>query len=93
MNSLAKGVLTFHGREVRESGTVMLNEVTGLVKLGKAVAIEYECDKYNGGGDGTRAVYRHEFGPGAVVAVDQTMKRQVYIIGSRIRTTDAGIEG
>jgi len=63
-----------------------------LVVLGKAVAIEYECDKLNGGGDGQHAVYRHKFDSGAFVVADEKMKRQLYIIGDRLIVTDAGIE-
>lgn len=63
-----------------------------LVFLGKAIAIEYECDKWNGGGDGTKAVYRHTFETPAVVAMDERGKKQIYIIGDRLKVTDAGIE-
>lgn len=62
------------------------------MRLGRAVAIEYECDKINGGGDGQKAVYRHEFDRGAYLYMDNTAKRQLYIIGDKIRVTDAGIE-
>jgi hypothetical protein len=62
-----------------------------LLVLGRAVAVEYECDKLHGGGDGKRAVYRHKFETPAVVCMDERGKKQLYIIGSRIVVDDAGI--
>jgi hypothetical protein len=62
------------------------------VCLGEAVAIEYACDKNNGGGDGTMAVYRHEFETPVKLFMDTTRRRQLYIIGSKVKVTDAGIE-
>lgn len=60
--------------------------------LGEAVALEYRCSKLNGGGDGTKAVYRHEFDRGGLVCADNRMRKQLYILGSKIKVTDAGIE-
>ena len=93
MSRLSRNLRMFHGRPVRRSRTVTLNDVKGLIELGRIVAVEYECDKWNGGGDGTTAVYRHEFDRPVVLAADQTMRRQLYILGSSIRVTDAGVEG
>jgi hypothetical protein len=82
----------FHGREPRRSRTVNFEVPKGLVVLGDAVAIEYRCNKRNGGGDGTQAVYRHRFEKGDLLVADMRMKKQLYIIGPRLIVTSAGIE-
>jgi hypothetical protein len=63
-----------------------------MVLIGKAVAIEYECDKLHGGGDGKRAVYRHEFEKPAIVCMDERARRQLYILGPKIVVDDEGIK-
>lgn len=84
---------SFHGRAVRKVTTVNFDMPNPpLICLGEAVAIEYACDKNNGGGDGTMAVYRHEFETPVRLFMDKTRKRQLYIIGSQLKVTDAGIE-
>lgn len=86
----------FHGRRVREEKQVRFNFIEStdqLVFLGKAVAIEYESDKINGtpvGGEGDRAVYRHEFARGDILCTDKT-GTQLYILGPKLRTTTRGI--
>lgn len=87
-----KAYKSFHGRRVRKVTEVNYTEPKELIRLGEAVAIEYACDKYNGGGDGTYAVYRHEFETPVTLFMDTTKKRQLYIIGNRLKVTDAGIE-
>lgn len=82
----------FHGRSPRYKTNQQFHVPQELVLLGEAVAIEYRCDKYNGGGDGTLAVYRHVFETPSIVAMDETAKKQLYIIGPEIIVTDAGIE-
>jgi hypothetical protein len=83
----------FHGRRVRRVKKIRFdNPKPPLICLGEAVAIEYACDKLNGGGDGKLAVYRHEFTTPVKVFMDQTKKRQLYIVGERLKVTDAGIE-
>jgi len=81
--------LRFHGHGPRWSKQARFRCPKGLIVLGEAVAVEYRCDKRNGGGDGKKAVYRHEFDRGAA---DETMKGQLYILGGRIKVTAAGIE-
>lgn len=71
-------------REVRKPAPLV------LVALGRAVSIEYESDKLNGGGDGTKATYRHEFAPGDMLATDQD-GRTLYVIGPRLRVNSRGI--
>ena len=83
---------SFHGRQVRRVTSINFVPPKQLICLGRAVAVEYECDKNNGGGDGTKAVYRHEFETPVLLFMDTTKKRQLYIIGSRLKVTNAGIE-
>lgn len=82
----------FHGKPSRREGAFDFRAPKGLVVLGEAVAVEYKCNKLNGGGDGRMAVYRHKFDKGAVVCCDDKAKRQLYILGSKIIVTSAGIE-
>ena len=83
----------FHGHAVRWAKNFPFRQPSGpLVILGRAIAIEYECDKLNGGGDGTKAIYRHEFETPAVVCMDETGRKQLYILGNKIIVTRDGIE-
>lgn len=83
----------FHGRDVRKERRVVINDPPEtLIVLGKAIAIEYETDKFHGGGDGKKAVYRHEFETPCLVCMDETGKRMLYITGKRLTVTQAGIE-
>lgn len=82
----------FHGRRVSNVDDVNFHIPRKLVLLGKAVAIEYECDKYNGGGDGKKAVYRHEFETPSMVCMDETGRKQLYIVGRELKVTERGIE-
>jgi len=82
----------FHGHDIRFTESVPFHVPRSLVLLGTAVAIEYQCDKSNGGGDGTEAIYRHEFETPAYVCMDEKAKNQLYIIGKQIKITEAGIE-
>ena len=82
----------FHGRSVRQERDFSFRQPKTLVVLGKAIAIEYECDKWNGGGDGTVAVYRHEFETQCLVCMDETGRKQLYVVGNKLKVTDEGIE-
>lgn len=82
----------FHGKNPRYTETVDFHTPRKLVYLGEAVAIEYRCSKLNGGGDGRRAVYRHEFETPAKVCMDETGRKCLYIIGNRIVVDDEGIK-
>jgi hypothetical protein len=90
--NLFRQYITFHGKRTRKERDVDFHVPKGLVVLGKAIAIEYECDKLNGGGDGTKAVYRHEFETPSLVCMDERMKKQLYIIGPNLIVTEDGIE-
>ena len=92
MRKLKNAYSRFHGRAPRNERTCNFTVPKGFMILGDAVAIEYRCDKLNGGGDGTKAVYRHKFDKGAFVCADERMKKQLYVLGSKIVVTKAGIE-
>ena len=82
----------FHGKAPRRLSGIEFHQPKKLVFLGKAVAIEYRCNKRNGGGDGRTAIYRHEFETPSVVCMDETGRKQLYIIGTRITVDDEGIK-
>jgi hypothetical protein len=81
----------FHGKPARRTSLLDIHVPKRLVLLGEAVAIEYRCDKLNGGGDGTKAVYRHEFDTPAILCMDERGRKQLYIIGPRLAVNDRGI--
>lgn len=81
----------FHGHPVKFKKNHNLHVPTDLVILGRAVAIEYESDKLNGGGDGKKAIYRHKFSPNTLLCCDEKGKRQLYILGSKLYVNDRGI--
>ena len=82
----------FHGRNPRSFSRRRFHVPQHLIKLGTAYAIEYVSDKWNGGGDGKRAIYRHRFESPATLYMDETGHRQLYLMGSRLEVTEAGIE-
>lgn len=82
----------FHGHNPRNVTRVDLHVPKQLVRLGRAIAVEYECDKLHGGGDGRKNIFRHVFSRGTVLAMDERAKGQLYIIGDRLKVTAAGIE-
>ena len=84
--------IQFHGRNPTKREKIFMRYPKTLIQLGRAHAIEYVCDKFNGGGDGRQAIYRHKFGTGAILCRDEK-DGQLYILGKNIRVTDAGIEG
>jgi hypothetical protein len=90
MRRLTKEYRSFHGHDPRYERQVPFTPPKSFVLLGEAVAVEYRCDKLAGGGDGKNAVYRHSFDKGAILVMDQT-RRQLFILGSKIRVTSAGI--
>ena len=89
---IAKRYFEFHGHKPRYIRKTDFHVPKGLVILGKAVAVEYYTDKLHGGGDGKKAVYRHDFETPALLCMDERGKKQLYIIGGRVKITDAGIE-
>ncbi len=82
----------FHGNPPRIVKPMSLAIPKHLILLGQAVAIVYRCDKKNGGGDGKLAEYEHEFETPVGLYMDETGKRQLYLIGSALKVTEAGIE-
>lgn len=81
----------FHGKAPRNVRDVDFHVPKGLIQLGQAVAIEYRCDKLNGGGDGKMATYRHKFGKGAILCMDERARNQLYILSPHITVDDGGI--
>lgn len=81
----------FHGKRPRSFSRRRFHVPKHLVKLGQAHAIEYVSDKYNGGGDGKLAVYRHVFETNCTLYMDETGKKQLYILGNSLKVNRAGI--
>lgn len=82
--------IAFQGEPVDKAVRVKKPSPRALVSLGRAIAIEYESDKFNGGGDGEKAIYRHEFHKSDILATDQDAKT-LYIIGPKLRVNSRGI--
>lgn len=82
----------FHGRRTRKRRNVFFHKPRELIVLGEAVAVEYACNKKHGGGDGKKAVYRHEFETPVVLCMDERCRGQLYIIGKEVKVTSAGVE-
>jgi hypothetical protein len=81
----------FHGRTVRSIRTETFHVPDTLIFLGSVHAIEYVSNKFNGGGDGRKAIYRHKFSKGAKLYMDERGAFQLYIKGSKIRVNNTGI--
>ncbi len=82
----------FHGQPVKIESVTTFSVPEHLIKLGQAIAIVYKCDKKNGGGDGQPAEYVHDFETPVGLYMDETGKKQLYLIGSKLKVTTAGIE-
>lgn len=82
----------FHGKPPARWRNVDFHLPKRLVVLGKAIAIEYECSKKHGGGDGTKAIYRHKFETPMVLCMDERKGKQLYILGGKLKVTNSGVE-
>lgn len=82
----------FHGKAPRRSRRVNFHVPKRLTVLGKAIAVEYQCSKLHGGGDGKTAIYRHEFETPMYLCMDEQKGKQLYIVGPNLIVTEAGIE-
>jgi hypothetical protein len=83
----------FHGKPATKATPIRFEDPEVLIVLGRAVAIEYETDKINGAPAsvaGKKATYRHKFGSGVLVCMDQTKKKLV-ILGGKLRVESRGI--
>jgi len=89
---MSVGYRAFHGHDPRFATKYDLHVPKTLVILGRAVAVEYESDKINGGGDGRKNVFRHTFSRNTILAMDERNKNQLYILGKKLKVTSAGIE-
>lgn len=92
MRNESRRYRAFHGKNPRSVRKGKFHDPKTLIRLGKAVRIEYESNKFNGGGDGRMAVYYHKFETPVTLYMDETGKRQLYLIGSKLKVTEAGIE-
>jgi len=82
----------FHGHAPRKYYKTRFHIPISLIRLGRVTRIEYESDKNNGGGDGTKAIYYHDHTSPVFVYMDETGKKQLYLIGQKLKVTRAGIE-
>lgn len=87
-----KGFRKFHGKNPEKLNSIDFHIPKNLILLGKAVAIEYECTKLHGGGNGKSNVFRHCFDDDTLLCMDEKAKHQLYIIGEDLKVTQAGIE-
>ena len=90
MSKAARKYEEFQGFGPDHVSDVEVPVLESLVFLGKAVAVEYECEKKNGGGDGSNAIYRHEFHQDDILCCDPSGKMLV-VIGPKLRVEDRGI--
>jgi len=82
----------FHGHRPRKYYRTRFHIPISLIRLGKVTRIEYESDKNNGGGDGRLTTYYHDHNSPVYLYMDETGKKQLYLIGSKLKVTRAGIE-
>ena len=82
----------FHGRQAKKILSTNFHVPEYLVLLGDAHAIEYRSTKRNGGGDGTRAIYVHPFESDVKLYMDERCGKALYLLGAKLKVTDAGIE-
>lgn len=82
----------FHGRRPASVYRADFLIPRKLIFLGRAVAIIYEVDKKNGGGDGRVSEYIHDFETPVGLFMDETGRRQLYLIGEKLKVTRDGIE-
>jgi hypothetical protein len=92
MNLAQKAYRRFHGKPPDKTIETIFTVPDKLVYLGEAVSIIYKSDKKHGGGNGTPRLFKHDFKSGVFLAMDKSAKRQLYIIGNRLKVTQAGIE-
>jgi len=81
----------FHGKSPRQVRAGSFHVPTHLILLGDAVEIVYRSDKWNGGGDGTKAEYIHKFSKGTKLYMDERKGKVIYISGNKLKVTYAGI--
>lgn len=86
------GYQNFHGRKPKYRGNLNFHNPKKLIRLGRALETTYISDKWNGGGDGTYAAYKHKHNPGVSLYMDERNRGQLYLIGKKLKVTDAGIE-
>lgn len=82
----------FHGEDPRGTRKKKFHVPENLILLGKAHQIVYVSNKFNGGGDGKISEYIHTFETPCNLYMDETGKKQLYIMGDKLKVTHHGIE-
>lgn len=91
MNALDK-FYAFWGKPAKKIYKEKFHDPRQLIYLGDAVQIVYRSNKFHGGGDGKMAEYKHRFKKGVKLYMDERCKIQLYVKGSQLKVTEAGIE-
>lgn len=81
----------FHGKSPKSVRQGEFYVPKQLILLGDAVDITYRCDKWNGGGDGTKAEYIHKFKKGVKLYMDERTGKMLYLKGAQLKVTHRGI--
>ena len=82
----------FHGKMPRVARVRNFHVPDNLIFLGQAHQIVYISDKFNGGGDGQLCEYIHTFETPVNLYMDETGKKQLYLMGNKLKVTHHGIE-
>lgn len=90
MKKLLNAYKNFHGQAPIAKAAINMHYPKGLVLLGQAVEIIYASDKKNGGGNGKLNLFKHKFAKSTMIYMDET-KKQLYILGPKLKVTSAGI--
>lgn len=89
----AKLYETFHGKTPKTTKTVNLPPIREMVVLGRAVAIEYECEKLNGvkpSRAGKRNIFRHEMPKGNILSTNESGSILI-VRGPKLSVKESGI--
>ncbi len=82
----------FHGRGRPKVSATDFHYPKTLIYLGRVVAIAYDSDKKNGGGDGKPCIYEHEFETPVGLFMDERGKKQLYLLGPKMFVNEDGIQ-
>lgn len=91
MLRLIKQYVRFHGKKPKEIYKKKFHDPGALICIGDAHKIEYISDKFNGGGDGKKAIYEHKFKRGTKLYMDERGCKQLYIMGPYLKVNERGI--
>jgi hypothetical protein len=85
----ARVVRSFTGRPAARIRPLRFHRPRALAKLGRARAIVYESNKW----DGKARLYKHDFSKGTQLFADEKGRGQLYIRGPRVAVQRRGIVG